>query len=209
MWVFGKARFPELLLLLLRWCLESIYACFGWDGSLMLVVAYLTCLFTSCHILDHGYLLVILYWSPCEDSLLFCKSWHHDVYYCLNTCLYALWSTLILGLMHSISFFSQFVFDEFIAKGGEYGHKVGWTLVNRVVERRNMINIYLRGRASIESVRGVNPGGVFECDLFLLVLFWFWAFLSSSVILTWFAAFCAFVGFAAFPSSRWRSWAFP
>jgi hypothetical protein len=28
-------------------------------------------------------------------------------------------------LMHNISFFSQFVFDEFIAKGGEYGHKVG------------------------------------------------------------------------------------
>jgi hypothetical protein len=30
-----------------------------------------------------------------------------------------------LNLMHSISFFSQFVFDEFIAKGGEYEHKVG------------------------------------------------------------------------------------
>jgi hypothetical protein len=31
----------------------------------------------------------------------------------------------MLILMHSISFFSRFVFDEFIAKGGEYGHKVG------------------------------------------------------------------------------------
>jgi hypothetical protein len=30
-----------------------------------------------------------------------------------------------LSLMHSISFFSQFVFDEFIAKGGVYGHKIG------------------------------------------------------------------------------------
>jgi hypothetical protein len=30
-----------------------------------------------------------------------------------------------LILMHSISFFSRFVFNEFIAKGGEYGHKVG------------------------------------------------------------------------------------
>jgi hypothetical protein len=30
-----------------------------------------------------------------------------------------------LILMHRISFFSQFVFDEFIAKGGEYEHKVG------------------------------------------------------------------------------------
>jgi hypothetical protein len=60
----------------------------------------------------------------------------------------------MLILMHIISFFSWFVFDEFIAKWGEYGHKVGRTLANRVVERRNMINNYLRGRACIESVRG-------------------------------------------------------
>jgi transposase InsO family protein len=31
----------------------------------------------------------------------------------------------ILNLMHSISFFSRFVFDEFIIKGGVYEHKVG------------------------------------------------------------------------------------
>jgi hypothetical protein len=36
------------------------------------------------------------------------------------------------------------VFDEFIGKGGEYGHKVDRTLANRMVERRNMINDYLR-----------------------------------------------------------------
>jgi hypothetical protein len=76
-------------------------------------------------ILAHDFLLVILLWSLYEDSLLFCMSWHvDDVYNWLNTCLYALRSTLILNLMHSISFFSQFVFDEFIAKRGEYGHKV-------------------------------------------------------------------------------------
>jgi hypothetical protein len=46
------------------------------------------------------------------------------------------------------------VFDEFIAKGGEYGHKIGRTLANRVDERRNMINDYLRKRDYIESVRG-------------------------------------------------------
>jgi hypothetical protein len=154
MWAFGKARYSELLLVSLRWCLVSLYACFGWDESLMLVVACLTCLFTSCYILAHGYLLVILYWSPCEDSLLFCMYWHHDVCSYLNTCLYALWSTLILDLMHNISFFSRFVFDEFIAKGGEYGHKVNWTLANWAVERRNMINVYLRGRICIENVRG-------------------------------------------------------
>jgi hypothetical protein len=45
----------------------------------------------------------------------------------------------IFDLMHSISFFSQIVFDEFIAKGGEIVHKVSRTLANRVVERRNMI----------------------------------------------------------------------
>jgi hypothetical protein len=56
--------------------------------------------------------------------------------------------------MHSISFFSQFMSNEFIVKGGQYGHKVGRTLANRVDERRNMINDYLRGRDCIESVRG-------------------------------------------------------
>jgi hypothetical protein len=155
MWAFSKAHFSKLSLLLLRWCLASLYAYFDWDGSLMLVVACLTCLFISCYVLAHGYLLVVLYWSPCEDSLFFCKSWHHDVYNCLNTCLYDLWSTLILDLMHSISFFSQFVFDEFIAKGGEYGHKVGWTLANWVVEKRNKINVYLRGELALRVLGGV------------------------------------------------------
>jgi hypothetical protein len=45
------------------------------------------------------------------------------------------------------------MFDEFIAKGGEYGHKVGRTLANQVDERRNMISDYLRGRDCIESAR--------------------------------------------------------
>jgi hypothetical protein len=55
--------------------------------------------------------------------------------------------------MYNISFFSQIVFDEFIAKGVEYEHKVGRTHANRVNERRNMINNYLWGRACIDSVR--------------------------------------------------------
>jgi hypothetical protein len=167
MWAFGKARFPKLLLLLLRWCLTSLYAYFSWDGSLMLVVACLTCLFTSCYILAHGYLLVILYWSPCEDSHLFCKSLHHDIYNCLNTCLYSLWSTQILDVMHSILFFYRFVFDKFIVKEGEYEYKVDWTLANLVVERKNIINVYLRGRDCIESVRRS---------------FWVWAFLARSIL---------------------------
>jgi hypothetical protein len=44
------------------------------------------------------------------------------------------------------------VFDEFIAKGVEYVPKVDRTLANRVDERRNMINDYLKGRACIENV---------------------------------------------------------
>jgi hypothetical protein len=51
---------------------------------------------------------------------------------------------------------------------------------NRVVERRNMINVYLRGRACIESVRGVDSVGVL--------------ILSFS---------CSFRGFAAFHAFCW------
>jgi hypothetical protein len=57
----------------------------------MLVVHLLNLLIHFMLILAHGYLLVILLWSLCEDSLLFfCKSWHNDVYNFLNTSLYAL-----------------------------------------------------------------------------------------------------------------------
>jgi hypothetical protein len=62
-----------------------------------------------------------------------------------------------------------------LPKGGEYRHKVDRTLANRVVERRNMINDYLRGRACIKSVRGLISGGVlilrFCVDFELLLLF--------------------------------------
>jgi hypothetical protein len=59
------------------------------------------------------------------------------------------------NLMHSISFFSQFVIDELIVKGGEYVYKVGRTLPNQVVERRNMINVYLRGELALRVLGGV------------------------------------------------------
>jgi hypothetical protein len=41
-------------------------------------------------------------------------------------------------------------------------------LANRVVERRNMINDYLRGRACIESVRGSADFELLCIKLFLL-----------------------------------------
>jgi hypothetical protein len=40
-------------------------------------------------------------------------------------------------------------------------HKFGRTLANQVVERRNMINVYLRDRACLESVRGSLVQGQF------------------------------------------------
>jgi hypothetical protein len=46
-------------------------------GVLMLMVNLLNLLFRSFLILAHGYLLVISLWSICQDSLLFCKSWHN------------------------------------------------------------------------------------------------------------------------------------
>jgi hypothetical protein len=120
-------------------------------------------------ILAHGYLLVILLWSPYVDSHLFSKSWHDDKYNCSNTCLYALWSTLILILMHSISFFSSLCLMSSLPKGESICTKLVELFANRVVERRNMINDYLRGRACIESVRGSWFQG--EC--------WFWAFMLT------------------------------
>jgi hypothetical protein len=99
-----------------------------------------------------------------------------------------------------------------LPKGESMATKLIELSANQVVERRNMINDYLRGRAYIESVRrSWFQGGVFilsfcvDLELFLL----FWAFLSS------FLPFCLalllfmpFAGFYGFPSSRWPSLAF-
>jgi hypothetical protein len=92
-------------------------------------------------------------------------------------------------LMHNISFFSQFMFDEFIAKGGEYVHKVSRTLANQVVERRNMIKVYLRGRACIENVRGEGDGsgGSFILSFSLLFLCF-----STFHVIYWFCGFSLF-----------------
>jgi hypothetical protein len=43
-----------------------------------------------------------------------------------------------------------------LLKGESMGTKLVEIFANQVVERRNMINDYLRGRACIESVRGVD-----------------------------------------------------
>jgi hypothetical protein len=46
------------------------------------------------------------------------------------------------------------MFDKFIVKGGEYRHKNGRTLANRVDETRNMINDYLRGELALRVLGG-------------------------------------------------------
>jgi hypothetical protein len=65
--------------------------------------------------------------------------------------------------MHSISCFSPFVFDEFIAKGGENVHKADRTLL---LTGRLREETCLRGRAYIESVRGSLFQGSFVFELF-------------------------------------------
>jgi hypothetical protein len=60
-------------------------------------------------------------------------------------------------LMHSISFFSRIVFDEFIDKGGgEIVHKVGRTHTNRMVQRRNMIMSIEWGELALRVLGGMR-----------------------------------------------------
>jgi hypothetical protein len=55
-----------------------------------------------------------------------------------------------------------------LPKGKSMDTKLVELFANRVDERRNMINDYLRGRACIESVRGVDFKGSVDFELFLL-----------------------------------------
>jgi hypothetical protein len=55
-----------------------------------------------------------------------------------------------------------------LPKGESMGTNLVELFANQVVERRNMINNYLRGTACIESVRGVDFRGSVDFELFLL-----------------------------------------
>jgi hypothetical protein len=62
-----------------------------------------------------------------------------------------------LNLMHSTSFFSWFVFDEFIAKGGEcMGIKLVELFAIRMVERRNIVNVYLKWELALRVLEEVD-----------------------------------------------------
>jgi hypothetical protein len=52
-----------------------------------------------------------------------------------------------------------------LSKGESMGTKLVELFANRVVERRNMINDYLRGRACIERARGVDFRGCVDFEL--------------------------------------------
>jgi hypothetical protein len=55
-----------------------------------------------------------------------------------------------------------------LSKGESMGRKLVGLFANRVIKRRNKINDYLRGRACIESVMGVDFKGSADFELFLL-----------------------------------------
>jgi hypothetical protein len=52
-----------------------------------------------------------------------------------------------------------------LPNGEIMGTKLVEFFANRVVERRNMINDYLKGRACIESIRGVDFRGSVDFEL--------------------------------------------
>jgi hypothetical protein len=56
-----------------------------------------------------------------------------------------------------------------LSNGESMGIKFIELFANWVVERRNMINDYLRGRACIESVRGVDFRGCVDFEPFKLL----------------------------------------
>jgi hypothetical protein len=81
------------------------------------------------------------------------------LYNCSNTCLYILRSTLILiSCIASLSSLDLCLVS--LLPKGESICKVGRALTNRVVERRNMINIYLNGESMHEECCGEFVSGV-------------------------------------------------
>jgi hypothetical protein len=80
-----------------------------------------------------------------------------------------------------------------LSKGESKGTKLVELFANRVVERRNMINDYIRGRACIESDRGVDFRGSVDFEL----LPWLELFLALSCHFAWFCHFsCLLLAFA-------------
>jgi hypothetical protein len=105
----------------------------------MLVMACLTCLFTSCHILAHDYLLVILYWSLVRIHSCFASL---DTRMCIITEILAcmpcetpyFWILCIVS--HS---YLDLCLMSSLPKGERLYTKLVELFANWVVERKNMI----------------------------------------------------------------------
>jgi hypothetical protein len=105
----------------------------------MLVVACLTCLFTSYHILAHGYLLVILYWSlmrihSCFASLGAMICIIAQILACMPCEAPKFWISCIVS-RSSLGLCLM----SLLLKGGVIYTKLVELFANRVVESRNMI----------------------------------------------------------------------
>jgi hypothetical protein len=88
------------------------------------------------------------------------------------------------------------------------GTKLVELFANRVVERRNMINFYLKERACIESVRGSWFSGSVDFEFFLL-LSWFCHFSCLLLVLLLFLLLDNLLElFVSFWSSNCASWGF-
>jgi hypothetical protein len=86
------------------------------------------------------------------------------------------------------------------------GTKLVELFANRVVERKNLINVYFRGRACIESVRGSWFSGSADYELFFLFL-WFCRFLCLLLVLWLFILLDDLLElFVSFWSSSCASW---
>jgi hypothetical protein len=85
-------------------------------------------------------------------------------------------------------------------KGESNLHIISWTFANRVVEKRNMINDYLRGRVCIEFIRGDLIQGSFWILSFSCSFPWFAAFRTSC----WSCGFSLF--YMTFLSFFWLFW---
>jgi hypothetical protein len=123
------AHFEMISIFYIHACLAwywSPYAC----GDFAQIATSLN--FISISLLHVCYLLMVYLWGL--TLIFFSKWWHLDEYSCVKYLLLKSVKHPNFDLMHCI-YFSGFVFDEFIAKGGENVNIVVELIANWVVER--------------------------------------------------------------------------
>jgi hypothetical protein len=120
---------------------EFIYDCLGWDRSfyacgdlLNLLIHFIS--YLSSWLLAY-YLVMVSLWG---FTLVFASLGIMVVYNCLNTCLYILWSTLILTSCIASHSSLELCLMSLLLKGERMCTKLVELFANQVVERRNIIN---------------------------------------------------------------------